>query len=343
MRTEDYLDEARARPLTVEFWYPAVIPKDVAEATVYANVPWLGLEEPVSFAGRALRNAEPVGSGAPVVVYAHGAPGSRLQSTRLCEHLASHGFVVAAIDFTGMTYGDKDEMAYVKGLVDRPQDVSFVLDRLADTDGLAAAADPNNAAILGYSFGGYTALACCGAGLDFEQLAEFAKPKGEDNIGYVLGFRKALEPLRGRQLGFLGDERLRAAFVMAPWNAPALDLPRVTVPVFIAAGECDVVAPMARDARLVFERAGSDSVTMLTFLQGSHNLFTDPCLPETRRNEAAWQHCSDPIWDKERAGDILKHSALAFLRVWLSGERTAQRYLTADSVGARPGVRLERR
>ncbi len=336
VKTLELFDDSRNRPLKVEVWYPADLPSDADERTIYANIPWLGTRKPVSFAGRALRGATPRPDKAPVVIYAHGAPGSRLQSTRLCEHLASHGFVVAAIDFTYMTYGDRSEEAYVTGLLDRPQDVSFTLDTLATSETFGDIADVANAAIIGYSFGGYTAIAACGAGLDFESLAAVAE-RG-DNIGYVLGFRDRLEPLRGKQRGFVGDQRLKAAFVMAPWNAPILDLPQVSVPVFVAVGELDVIAPMKRDAERIYEGVASDEVSFMMFERGGHNIFTDPCLPEVRATLPGWEHCADPVWDKERSGDIIKHVALAFMQKHLLAREAAVEQLRPTALGALPGV-----
>lgn len=322
--TERYVDASRDRPLTVELWYPTAEEGGAPVRELYRNIPWRGVAEPVTFAGHARRDALPLQEGFPVVLYAHGAPGSRLQSTRLCEHLASHGYLVAAIDFTFMTYGDMLEQAYVTGLFDRPRDLSFVLDSLKGSERFSGVADTSNAAIIGYSFGGYTALAACGAGLDFASLEEACTPRTGSNIEYVLAFREWLEPVRGKQLGFQGDERLKAAFVMAPWNAPALDLPQVTVPVFVAGAELDVVAPLKRDAQQVFERISSGQAYLFTFERAGHNIFTDPCLPETRTTFDGWDHCHDAVWDKERSGDILRHCALAFLN----------RYVSASSEGA---------
>lgn len=335
--TETFFDEARERPLSVECWYPAEVPAGTQEATEYGPVRWHGLSDPVSFAGQALRGREPNVQNAPTVIYAHGAPGSRLQATYLCEHLASHGFFVAAIDATSMTYADFDSQAYVSGLVDRPLDVPFVLDELAKR--FAGMADTEHAAIIGYSFGGYTALASCGAGLDFEQLR--ANSSRQDNIGYALGFQERLEPARGKQRGWQGDKRLQAAFVMAPWNAPVLELAQVSVPLFIAVGELDTVAPLDRDSRRVFNHVSSQKVHLLTFERGGHNLFTNPCLPEMRLSEEAWAHVSDPVWDKERVGDIVRHAALAFLQRHLFG--SGQEVDALETLKEVIGVRLEAR
>ncbi len=333
--TEAFFDESRNRPLTVECWYPAEVPEGTQEATEYGPVSWHGLSEQVSFAGRALRNREPNVQGAPTVIYAHGAPGSRLQATYLCEHLASHGFFVCAIDFTATTYGDFDEQAYISGLIDRPLDVSFVLDKLEKSFG--GVANTERAAVVGYSFGGYTALASCGAGFDFEQLK--ANSSREDNIGYALGFRERLEPARGKQKGWQGDARLKAAFVMAPWNAPILELAQVSLPLFIAVGEYDDVAPLERDSRRIFEHVSSEEVHLMVFERGGHNLFTNPGLPESRLNEAAWAHVSDAVWDKERVGDLVKHAALGFLQRHMLGQVDGAIKLLGDV----PGVRLEAR
>ena len=334
--TETFVDESRDRPLIVECWYPAEVPEGTQEATEYGPTSWYGLTDPVSFAGRALRNREPSVEDAPTLLYAHGAPGSRLQATYLCEHLASHGFFVCAVDALRMTYGDFDEQAYISGLVDRPLDVSFVLDELAQR--FAGSALVEHAAIVGYSFGGYAALASCGAGFDFEQLK--AHSHRQDNIGYALGFRERLEPLRGKQRGWQGDERIHAAFVMAPWNAPLLELAQVSVPLFVAVGEDDAVAPLERDAKRIFEQVSSREAQLMVFERGAHNLFTNPGLPESRLNGAAWAHVSDPVWDKERVGDIVKHAALGFMQRHLLGQEVDE---AVRLLSMTPGVRLETR
>ena len=51
-----------------------------------------------------MRDATPAPGGPfPGVVFSHGMAGHRRQSTFLCTHLASHGFVVASPDHVGNT------------------------------------------------------------------------------------------------------------------------------------------------------------------------------------------------------------------------------------------------
>ncbi len=103
----------------------------------------------------------------PLIVFSHGSGGVNTQSTTLCEGLASHGFIVASPNHTGNTTDDFQNgtaVAFLQSAVDRPQDVSFVIDEL-----LVRSAAPGDAfenrvrregfGVAGHSFGGYTALA----------------------------------------------------------------------------------------------------------------------------------------------------------------------------------------
>ena len=342
VRTLPLVDASRQRPVHTELWYPARLEPQQTECCDYGPVAWYQLSQALRFPGQALRDApfEPSPQPYPVLLYAHGAPGSRLQATYLCEHLASHGFVVAAVDSAQQTYGDFNEQSYVFGLLDRPADMSFVLDALQAMPELPI--DAEQAGIMGYSFGGYTALAACGAGLDFAQLERLSERN--DNIGYPLGFRDALQAKRDKSLGYQGDPRLRAALVFAPWNGPILDLTQISVPLFIAVGDEDKVAPYLRDARFIYEHAASQEVHLLRFALGSHNLFTDPCLPETRLVRDSWRHSGEPVWDKERSGDICKHASVAFFRQQLMAD--TPEHETADyleQLNTLAGLHYERR
>ena len=164
------------RPLPVEIWYPAgdaARGRDVDAATrdAYELIPgfppvWL----------EAVRDAPARGGRGPLVVFSHGFGGHRRQTTFLCTHLASHGYVVAAVDHTGNAILDMVQMvmqiqmggappdarALLAEFVEaRPADVGFVLDGLLDGSigGVADLVDPGRIGISGHSFGGWTTLA----------------------------------------------------------------------------------------------------------------------------------------------------------------------------------------
>ncbi len=175
--TSRWSDAAREnRSLAVEVWYPATDAhrgQDVAEATRdhYELIPGFppGWQE-------AVRDAAPRAGKFPLVVFSHGFGGHRRQSTFLCTHLASHGYVVAAMDHTGNTILEMVQvmMAVQMGsapppdaitvLTDiiptRPADVKFVLDELLQgaAGEIGDGIDGDRIGMSGHSFGGWTTL-----------------------------------------------------------------------------------------------------------------------------------------------------------------------------------------
>ncbi len=167
------LDAQRGpRSLPIELWYPATdeyAGRDVAPETrdTYELIPGL----PSTWQD-AVRDAGPRGGRFPLVAFSHGYGGHRRQSTFLCTHLASHGYVVAAVDHTGNTSIDilqlvmtlqmggsapPPEPILLEFIELRPLDVRFMIDRvLAELDGRV---DLERIGMAGHSFGGWTTLA----------------------------------------------------------------------------------------------------------------------------------------------------------------------------------------
>jgi predicted dienelactone hydrolase len=95
----------------------------------------------------------------PLVLYSHHSSGSRRSATYLTTHLASHGYLVAALDHSEVV---APEIAgNVEGFIaNRVPDARFLLDyMLAGAIPCTARPDPDRIAIVGHSFGGWTALA----------------------------------------------------------------------------------------------------------------------------------------------------------------------------------------
>jgi dienelactone hydrolase len=104
----------------------------------------------------------------PLVVYSHSSGGHRRVATFLTSHLASHGYLVAAMDHsemvapelsarTGETGDERD--ARIEALIgSRVPDIRFLLDHLLGGEpGLEI--DPTRIGLAGHSFGGWTVLA----------------------------------------------------------------------------------------------------------------------------------------------------------------------------------------
>lgn len=180
VRTADLTDAARQRLLPTEIWYPATdayAGQDVAESTrdTYELLPGF---PPVW--QEAVRDAAARPGSHPLIAFSHGFGGHRRQTTFLCTHLASHGYVVAAPDHTGNTIFDiiqavmalqsgaelPDPTTTVKEFIAaRPADIRFMIDRILDgsAGGLAANVNTGGIGMTGHSFGGWTTLAVIGS------------------------------------------------------------------------------------------------------------------------------------------------------------------------------------
>ena len=221
VRSTELEDPTRGgRRLPLELWYPADAKhrgQDLDDATRDHFTIAAGLPQG---AQRAVRNAEPGRGRWPLIAYFHGATGHRRESSELCTHLASHGYLVASPDFTGNTMGDM--LAAISGdatrmapmdqsAADRPHDAKLVIDRvLADAGGLLA--DPERVGTCGVSFGGWTTLAL--NSIDRRPKASFP-----------------IVPAWGK--GPVKTESLQALVRLDDWGRP--------VPTFVLAAERDAL------------------------------------------------------------------------------------------------------
>ncbi|MEM9568764.1 MAG: alpha/beta fold hydrolase, partial [Cyanobacteria bacterium P01_E01_bin.34] len=116
----------------------------------------------------------------PIVVLSHGLGDSRTSFHDIASHLASHGIAAVLPEHIGSNSEQKDAMLggfsnetfLASEFLDRPLDITFLLDeleRLNESD-FQSLLRLNRLAVVGHSFGGYTALALAGATINFEEL-----------------------------------------------------------------------------------------------------------------------------------------------------------------------------
>ena len=334
------------RTMTLEVWYPAVVPEGEEEMTTYSDVLGTGPDNPerpntpFTFAGRALRDAEPDAASAPypLVIVSHGYPGSRVLMTYLTENLASKGYVVVAIDHTESTHGDK--VGFASTLLNRPLDQLFVLEQMADMGAadsgsfLSGLVNADDTAIVGYSMGGYGALNAAGAGFSEAIVNAPFVPGGE---------------LAARQTGnYEVDPRIKAVVALAPWGGEAAlasigvpdlsfwdaeGLAGLEVPTMFIVGSEDDVAGYEGGVKSLFEGAVNAERYMLVFENARHNVAPNPVPAAAEARFEDYMHYAEPVWDRPRTNNIVQHFVTAFLGETLKGE-DFEEYLDVVPVAA---------
>ena len=171
VRTIHAMDKVRDRMFPCEVWYPASTPhagQDFANETRDS----FEVAFPPNAKARnqmAVRDATADSGMYPLIVFSHSSGGDRRQSTFLCTHLSSHGYVVAGMNHSEIVAPElarkqdasqEEKAAGAKAwIANRVPDIQFLLDHLLGSAGLETKIDPTRIGIVGHSFGGWTALA----------------------------------------------------------------------------------------------------------------------------------------------------------------------------------------
>lgn len=169
----------RDEKVKFHIWYPAT-PGGKA-ITVGGNGVFHG-----SRAGRRAPHQE---GQFPLVLISHGAGGNAGQFGWIASELAEAGFVVVLPNHPGTTSGNASAEAAVR-VWERPADVSAVLDEIFANPEDYPYVDTDAVSVLGFSAGGYTAMALSGARVDPDRLQRFcdASDHGMSDCAFLAHF-----------------------------------------------------------------------------------------------------------------------------------------------------------
>ena len=328
-------DAAPGRRLFVTVFYPAAAPGSPTLYPYRIVNPPAGIPEIIEFEGVATTDAATEKGGKlPLVVLSHGLGRWSTAMSGMAENLASRGYVVASIDHddAGAMDPARRTAVFATAFVRRSQDqraaIAFLGAFARTKDPLAARIDAANIAVIGYSMGGYGALATGGAGHDRSGPLMKQVPAG------------AMEPVLE---GAAPARGVRALVLVAPWGGqpqvraftPAA-LASIKVPSLWIMGDKDDVAG-ADGIRWLHDAATGSDRRLLVFADARHNLGGNPPpagAPDTGRLRDA---LDEPVWRKDMADAIIYRSLTAFLDLTLKGDAAKAAYLDPAADGTLKG------
>ena len=211
----------------------------------------------------------------PVIIVSNGLGAKRDRFEELANFLTSHGFGVVIPDHPG---SDRQrQKAFLKGLhkenfdatdfIDRPLDISYILDRLEvlNAQEFNSRLDLERVGLFGYSIGGTTGLSLAGAEFDFAQLEQDCdRPLNLLNISILYQCR-ALEispPQRS-----LKDERIQAAYMFVPFGHSLFgDRPqdKISIPIMFQVVDSDFLTSLLAEQVPLFNSLNTESYMVIS-------------------------------------------------------------------------------
>ncbi len=216
----------------------------------------------------------------PVIVISHGLGSDRTTFAYLAEHLASYGFGILVPEHPGsnkqqlkaLINGTAQEIAEPAEFINRPLDITFLLNKLEGNSTLSAL-NFQQVGVLGQSFGGYTALAIAGAPINPTQLQQDCQPQSlENTLNLSLLLQCQAEKLAVEHPP-LQDARVKAVIAINPIASSVLGragISTIQIPTLIVSGIADTVAPALPEQIAPFTWLTTPSKYLVTLDLGTH-------------------------------------------------------------------------
>lgn len=286
-RTMTIAESAQGRALEVALWYPT---DDHARDTTL-------IADSRAFVGTALRvDAPPQPGRHPLVVLSHGYGGNWTNEQWLAADLAAQGYIVAAPNHPGTTTRDLAAPDQVR-LWERPRDVSRVIDAVNADSRIAPTLVAQQAAVIGHSLGGWTAVALAGGRFDPARFAQSCQAHpAMAACGPEIGADRRDAATTAALAQPLGDARVRAVVTLDLGLTQGFDpasLAAVRVPALvIAAGPGNPKMPVDLESRTLADRLPAATTRYVAIDDASHFSFLRVCKAD-----------AIPLLEADRPGD----------------------------------------
>ncbi len=253
----------------------------------------------------------------PLIIFSHGLGGSREGYQFLGEHWAKNGFVSVHVQHIGSDdsvwkNAPKTELisamrkaAGIKQYIDRPADVSFVLDQLEQYEALQNRINFEKIGMAGHSFGAHTTLAISG---------------------------QVFQLFRGNEKSF-ADSRIKAAIAMSP-QAPKrkathdVAFSKIKIPMMHLTGTLDgnpldpTMVPF--DRQVPYQKINGASQYLIVFENGDHMIFSG-------RKRGPRDKVAMSAEELATFHQHIKNATLAFWKAWLNGDQEAKQWLKSET------------
>lgn len=274
----------------------------------------------------------------PLVVVSHGLGGWATHFSRICELIASHGYVVAALDHEDRHFDTVPEFlaSFASVMLDRPVDQRVAIASLeamarAQTGALSAVDPAAPIALIGYSMGGYGAIGTAGAAYD---------PTAKPFAAFPAATRATIAATDKTIAGKIG-----ALVLMAPWGAQPDNrvwsgnaVASIAAPTLLIDGDRDQAVNYREGVRWLFDSMTGTDRRLLTLREAGHNIAGNAVAlpPDARADVIGWFR--EPVWRQERLNQMTAHFIVAFLDATLGHRTEAQAYLDVPTRDSNDGV-----
>ena len=343
-KVKDIAGNEVERSLTLEVWYPAA---SSAQKATYINETRSGQVFEVQ--ADASRDAPIAAADTdfPVIVISHGYTGYRTLMFYLGEHLASHGYVVAAIDHTDSTnkdvnFAENPYSGFPSTLLNRSRDQVLTLNSISENTFFKESVDASKAGVIGYSMGGYGAVSTVGGCYAFndQPAATFTGTQDPKAVALI---KEALNTCAGGKAR--SEETLpawKAALALAPWGGQhqlfdVQSLNNIEVPVLYVAGDNDDISGYD-GIKWLFDNTGSKESKLLTVKNARHNVAPHPAPKEAYGSEFDLGSYIEPAWEVQKLNAINEHFALALMNCHVKDLSEYCGYLNVDGSSAQVPV-----
>jgi predicted dienelactone hydrolase len=256
----------------------------------------------------------------PLILFSHGRGSNGLQYAWFAQTLASHGYIVAALDHYHANTYESSIIYLANKLWQRPRDITLSANVLLADPRWGPLIDPARIGVAGHSQGGFTALWLGGARVNPDLYLAFQR--GWKNNPTLPAYVRNQLPLDAGPAEGVADGRIKAVFAMAPgiiksFGMDETGLRQLTVPTYITVGARDTQTPPAQNAEFA---ANNIPGAVLDVLPGNvdHEIFVNECNQDGR--DEFPEACIDaPGVDRAAEHRAIGEAALKFFNVHLGG------------------------